>query len=55
MGGMNCDKYRVSRNIVYTFILLISQPPKRLEVPSWIFINSPFRVDFKTIKFVIIW
>ena len=47
---MNCDKYRVSRNIVYTFILLISQPPKRLEVPSWTFINSPFLVDFKTIK-----
>ena len=41
--------YRVSHNIVYTFLLLISRPPKHVEVPSWTFFNSLFRVDFKTI------
>ena len=50
-----CYIYRVSRNTVYTFVLLISRPPKHLKVPSWTFFNSPFCVDFKTIKFVIIW
>ena len=49
------NSYRVSRNIVSTFVLLISQPPKHLQVPSWKFLNSPFCVDFKTIQFVIIW
>ena len=47
--------YRVSHNIVSTFVLLNSRPPKHLEVPSWKFFNSPFCVDFKTIQFVIIW
>ena len=47
--------YRVSHNIVSTFVLLNSRPLKHLEVPSWTFFNSPFRVDFKTIQFVIIW
>ena len=47
--------YRLSHNIVPTFVLLISQPPKHLEVPSWTFFDSPFNVDFKTIQFVIIW
>ena len=47
--------YRVSHNIVYTSVLLVSWPPKHVEVPSWTFFNSPFRVDFKTIKFFIIW
>ena len=46
--------YRVSRNIVSTFLLLISRPPKHLEVPSWAFFNSPFNVDFKTIQFIMI-
>ena len=48
-------KYRVSHNIVPTFVLVISWPPKHLEDPSWTFFNSPFRVDFKTIQFVFIW
>ena len=43
--------YRVSRKT----LLLISRPPKHVEVPSWTFFNSPFRVDFKAIKFPIIW
>ena len=47
--------YRVSHNTVYTFVLLISRPQKHLKVPSWTFFNSPFCIDFKTIKFVIIW
>ena len=48
-------QYRVSHNIVSTFVLLNSWPPKHLEVPSWTFFNSPFRVDFRTIQFAIIW
>ena len=47
--------YRVSHKIVSTFVLLNSRPLKHLEVPSWKSIRSPFRVDFKTIKYVIIW
>ena len=54
-AGIPDSSYRVSHNIVSTFLLLISRPPKHLEVPSWTFFNSPFRVDFKTIQFVIIW
>ena len=46
--------YRVSRNIVPTFVFLISRPPEHLEISSWTFFNSPFHVDFKTIQFVII-
>ena len=49
------ESYRVSHNIVYTFGLLVSGPPKHLEVPSWTFFNSPFYVDFRTIQFVMIW
>ena len=37
-----------------TFLLLISHPPKHLEVPSWTFFNNPFNVDFKTIQFFMI-
>ena len=47
--------YRVSHNTVYTFVLLISPPPNHLKLPSWTFFNSHFCVDFKLIKFVIIW
>ena len=46
--------YRVSHNIVSPFLLLISLPPKHLEVPSWTFFNSPFNIDFKTIQFIMI-
>ena len=45
---------RVPHNTVSIFVLLISWPPKHLEVPSLTFFNSPFHVDFKTIQFVII-
>ena len=54
-GPKKMIMYRVSRNIVSTFVLLISRPQKDLEAPSWTFFNSPFNVDFKTIKFAIIW
>ena len=47
--------YRMFRDIVNTFVLLISQSQKHLEVRSWTFFNSPLRVDFKTIKFFTIW
>ena len=47
--------YRVSHNIVPTFVLSISWPPKHLEIPSWTFFNSSFHVDFKTIHFVMMW
>ena len=47
--------YRVSRNIVPTFVLLTSWPPKHIEIPSWTFFNSLFYIDFKTIQFVMIW
>ena len=50
----SAGSYRVSHNIVSTFVLLNSRPPKHLEVPSWTFFNSPFCVDFKTIQFVMI-
>ena len=46
--------YRVSRKTLYAFLLLISRPPKHVEVPSWAFFNTPFRVDFKTINYFII-
>ena len=52
--GVNMS-YRVSHNIVYTIVLLVSWPPKYLEVPSWTFFNSTLRVNFLTIKIVIIW
>ena len=45
----------MSRNIIPTFVLLISRPPKHLEIPSWRFFNSPFHLDFKTTHSVIIW
>ena len=47
--------YRVSHNIVSTFVSLNSQPPKHLEGPIQIFFNSPFNVGFKTIQFAIVW
>ena len=47
-------KYRVSDYIISPFLLLISRSPKHLEVPSWTFFDSPFRVDFEIIQFDII-
>ena len=43
----------MSHNIVPTFVLFISRPPKHLEIPSWTFFHSPFHADFKTIQFVV--
>ena len=40
---------RVSSKTVYTFIFLISRPPRSLEILSWTFFNSSFRVDSKNI------
>ena len=37
------------------FDLRISRLPRGLEIPSWTFFNSPFRVDFKNVHFYIIW
>ena len=36
------------------FALRIFQLPWGLEIPSWTFFNSPFRVDFKNVHFYII-
>ena len=36
--------YRVSHNIVFTFIFLITRLPRGLEIPSWTFFNSPFPI-----------
>ena len=47
--------YRVSLKTVATFVSWISQLPRGLEIPSWTFFNSPFFVDFKNIRFSIIW
>ena len=55
LGTLGPGLYRVSRKTLYAFVLFISRPPKYVKVPSWTFFNSPFCVDFKTIKFVIIW
>ena len=49
------EKYRVSRNIVPTFVLLIFKTPKHLEIPSRTFLNRLFHVNLKTIHFVMIW
>ena len=48
-------KYRVSTKTVSTFVFWISRLPKGLEISSWTFFNCPFRVDFKNIRFYIIW
>ena len=48
-------KYRVSTKTVSTFVFWISRLPKGLEIPSRTFFNCPFRVDFKNIRFSIIW
>ena len=47
--------YRVSTKTVSTFVFWISRLPKGLEISSWTFFNCPFRVDFKNIRFFIIW
>ena len=47
--------YRVSHNTVSTFVFLNFSASLGLEILSWTFINSPFRVDFRNIQFFIIW
>ena len=47
-------KYRVSTKTVYTFVFWISRLPRGVEIPSWTFFNSPFRVDSENIQFFII-
>ena len=47
--------YRVSQKKVSFKVCIISWPPRDLEVLSWTFFNSPIRVDYKNIHFVIIW
>ena len=51
---IKCSWYRVSHNTVYTFVFWISWLPIGIEIPSWTFFNSPFRVDFENIHFFII-
>ena len=48
-------KYRVSLKTVPTSVLWISQLPYGLEISSWTFFNSPFRVEFENVHFYIIW
>ena len=55
MCEMHIYIYRVSLKTVPTFVLGICQLPRGLEIPSWTFSNSPFRVEFKNIHFYIIW
>ena len=47
--------YRVSQKKVSLWFCIISLSPRGLEILSWTFFNSPFRVDSKDIHFVIIW
>ena len=47
--------YRVSQKKRPTLVLLISQLSRGLEIPSWTFFNSPFRVESKNVYFFIIW
>ena len=49
------ENYRVSRKTLDLFVFWISRLPRGLEIPSWTFFNSPFRVDFKNIQVFIIW
>ena len=46
--------YRVSTKTVYTFVFRISRLPRGVEISSWTFFNSPFRVDSENIQFFII-
>ena len=46
--------YRVSSKTRSTFVFRISRLPLSLEISSWTFLNSPFRVDFKNVLFFII-
>ena len=45
----------VKKNPHLNFAMLISRLPSGLEIPSWTFFNSPFRVDFENVIFYIIW
>ena len=47
--------YRVSQKKRPTLVLLISQLSCGLEIPSWTFFNSPFRVESKNVDIFIVW
>ena len=51
----NMSSYRVSRKTGNAFVFWISRLPRGLEISSWTFFNSPFHVDFKSIRDFIIW
>ena len=45
--------YRVSQKKRPTLVLLISQLSKGLEIPSWTFFKSSFRVEIKNAPFLL--
>ena len=45
----------MSHNTVSTFVFWIFRLPRGLEILSWTFFNSPYRVDSKDTQFCIIW
>ena len=45
----------MSTKTVSTFVFWISRLPKGPKISSWTFFNCPFCVDFKNIRFFIIW
>ena len=46
--------YRVFTKTVSTFVFWIYRLPKGLDIPSWTFFNTPYRVDFRDIHFLIV-
>ena len=44
----------MSLKTVATFMSQISRLPSGLEIQSWIFLNSPFRVDFINVNFFLL-
>ena len=53
--NINQKRYRVSGKTEHTFLLLVYQLLRGLEIPSWTFFNSRFYEDFKNINQFIIW
>ena len=49
------DNYSVSQKNGYARCWQIPRLPRSLEIPSWTFFNSPFRIDFKNVIIYIIW
>ena len=44
-GHRTKSEYQVSKKKRPTLVLLISQLSRGLEIPTWTFFNSPFRVE----------